>query len=895
MDALVNTALLMDIRHIKILFFFLIGIPASLLHAQVSLNGTVTDSLGRPLQFLSITLKKSNGMLLAFAITNNAGSYRIEYKGAYVKDSLLIEANAIGYIKQTRPVTGSTQTTNFKLSESVSKLPNVTVKTLPLKKEGDTLVYDVATFSNKQDRTIGDVIKKLPGVEVADNGQILYGGKPINRFYIDGDNLLDGKYNIATKGIPNDLVSKIQVLENHQPIDVLKDVKSDAAAMNIVLKDKARLKIIGSGDAAAGVPGVYNVSANTMLFQKKVKFINYIKMNNTGSDNSEETINHFGGNEAEPVSLMNVGSSNPDLLKKRYLFNNEGLAAANDLVNLKNGYQVRVNASYLWDRQFQSPQYRSTYFLPNDTIRYFENEDTRTIAHTFNTQFTITTNKKNYYVNNVAMLENKLTEVLANLQATSNNNITQYLSGTVSRFSNRFTFIKKFANGRILEGTSVFNIIRNPASLTVEPGLYAGQFNNNIPYTALIQQAGVPTFVTDNFLSFSRIWPSFQMHYRIGLNYQEQQLNSLLQSRQLSGVQTTVADSFVNRLTWTRVRAYLQTEFTYNNGPITITGTVPFTYQDIRYSGRVISNHLMSPIITPRVYLKWMTGKEAFFTLNYTYNNTYGDIAQVYDSYVMKGYRNFFNNGTILNESKTHSVNGSYVYKNTLALFFFSVGGGYAKSEGNTISDTRLSSVLQQSKLIPFENIFESANAFVSLSKYILPLRTTLNSRMSWQRTASNELQNAVLLQMQTDSYTYSASINSKFSSWFNMSYTGTYSTFKSRQTGTSYATLLAQPAVKKLRHDLSANFSISSDFYFKLGGDNYWYNIPGSLTNSYTFIDAAFTYKLNKLKTDIELLFTNLANLDTYGTALLSANSIVESSYRIRPRMALVKFYFRF
>ena len=74
------------------------------------------------------------------------------------------------------------------------------------------------------------------------------------------------------------------------------------------------------------------------------------------------------------------------------------------------------------------------------------------------------------------------------------------------------------------------------------------------------------------------------MHYRIGLNYQEQQLNSLLQSRQLSGVQTTVADSFVNRLTWTRVRAYLQTEFTYNNGPITITGTVPFTYQDIRYS-----------------------------------------------------------------------------------------------------------------------------------------------------------------------------------------------------------------------------------------------------------------------------------------------------------------------
>lgn len=309
----------MRTQSIKIMLIFIFGMAANYLHAQVSLDGMVTDSMGKPLQSVSITLKKTNGILLAFAITNNTGAYKIHYNGAFIKDSLILEANAISFKKQSIPVIGVQQTTHFKLSESSTKLPGVTVKNNPLRKEGDTLNYDVATFSTKQDRAIGDVIKKLPGVEVGENGQISYGGKPINRFYIDGDDLLDGKYNIATKGIPSDMVSKVQVLENHQPINVLRDaVKSESAAMNLVLKDKARIKIIGSGDAAFGSPDVYNGTMNTLLFQKKMKFINYIKMNNIGVDLSDETINHFGFDNQPPPDIMSASAgSNPSLYKKK--------------------------------------------------------------------------------------------------------------------------------------------------------------------------------------------------------------------------------------------------------------------------------------------------------------------------------------------------------------------------------------------------------------------------------------------------------------------------------------------------------------------------------------------------------------------------------------------------
>jgi hypothetical protein len=882
-------------RTTSLLVFLLIACCA---HAQITVSGSVKDSLGKPLQAVSVTLKRSNGIILSFAITNASGAYKLQHASASVKDTLVVEANAIGFKKQSVEITDVAQVTDFKLTESSAKLPNVTVKAPPLRKEGDTLNYDVASFSTKQDRTIGDVIKKLPGIEVAENGQISYEGKPINRFYIDGDNLLDGKYNIATKGIPNDMVAKVQVLQNHQPINVLKDlVKSDNAAMNLVLKEKARLKVMGTGDAAAGTPDGYNLNVNAMLFKKQVKFINYIKMNNIGVDLADETTNHFGGSggPVAPTLISAGGPGNPDLLKKRYLFNNAGLINANDLVTLKKDVQLRINAFYLKDRIYQASEYKSTYFLAHDTVRYSEKQDARTTQNTFNTQFTLNANRKDYYLNNVTILENTPSTVLSALQATSNNNIIQNMNGTVTNISNRFNLIKKTSGGKFLEAYSYLNKINNPATLEVMPGLYAAEFNQNIPFAGLIQHAAVPSFYTEEYLSFGKASPTFQQQYRIGFNYLNQDLNSELDAQQLSGSKNVVADSFINRLDYSRLKVYVQTDFTYTTPRMMLRLTLPFTYQDTRYSGRIVHNQATDIPVTPALSLKYSVGREAYFNLGYTYGNRFGDISSVYDSYIMRSYRNFYTNGNLLNQTKSHTFSGGYVFKNTLKIFFFSVAAGYSLNMANTISDSRISAVLQQSKFIPFDNDSRSYQASSAISKYIFPLMTTISGKVTWQESISNQLQNGSLLQTKFDSYTYAVTLNTKFASWMNMSYNGTYNTYGSVLAGIKSSATPASPKVERWQHELVTNFTISQDFYFRVSGDNYQYHAPGSPDKNFTFVDAAFTYKLNKLKTDLELSLTNLAGNDTYSTASLSANSIVESSYRIRPRMAMVKFYFRF
>ena len=127
------------------------------------------------------------------------------------------------------------------------------VKISPIKSKGDTLTYDVASFRSKADRNIEDVIKKLPGVEVSENGGISYNGERINRFYIEGLDVVGGRYAIATRNISPDDIISVEVFENHQPKQVLKNIDiTNKAALNLKMKRKSMLKPVGNVKGGAG-------------------------------------------------------------------------------------------------------------------------------------------------------------------------------------------------------------------------------------------------------------------------------------------------------------------------------------------------------------------------------------------------------------------------------------------------------------------------------------------------------------------------------------------------------------------------------------------------------------------------------------------------------------------
>ena len=90
-------------------------------------------------------------------------------------------------------------------------------------------------------------------MDVSQNGGISYMGKPISQFNIEGMDLLGGKYNLATRNIPADYVTNVEIVRNHHSRRVEKDVPSNEVSMNIKLSNKAKFKPFGQEEAGAGI------------------------------------------------------------------------------------------------------------------------------------------------------------------------------------------------------------------------------------------------------------------------------------------------------------------------------------------------------------------------------------------------------------------------------------------------------------------------------------------------------------------------------------------------------------------------------------------------------------------------------------------------------------------
>lgn len=121
------------------------------------------------------------------------------------------------------------------IKEIIVKAPKVRV-------QGDTITYDVRLFSKEGDRSIGDVLRRMPGIKTNENGQVSYNGTPINRFYIENSDMLEGQYGLATNNISNKEVGSVEILQNHQPVKALEGIAfSEQAAINLKLKEEPNI------------------------------------------------------------------------------------------------------------------------------------------------------------------------------------------------------------------------------------------------------------------------------------------------------------------------------------------------------------------------------------------------------------------------------------------------------------------------------------------------------------------------------------------------------------------------------------------------------------------------------------------------------------------------------
>ena len=888
---------------LKLTLILLLCFSIKLVSAQTrQITGTLKDAEGKPVPSASVVLKNNKGFFLSFVYSDIKGEYRISLPDSASIANLFLEVNCFGYKKIHQVFISDKFIYNFVLETQIFDLKEVEVKAKPrIIAIGDTLSYDVASFSRPDDRSIGDVIRRLPGISVAKNGQISYNGKPISNLFIHGDDLMDGRYGLATTAINKDMIKRIDVMQNFQPVKVLKDkVFTEDVAMNLVLKDEHSIKLAGQAMLGAGLPKQYDGALNAMLFNKEIKMLNSLKANNSGIDLKNDfaqlgmpTLSNDAGN-SRPSNMLNFGTvGNPDLPRMNYYLNNSQLLNTNNLLNLSNSLQIKSNVQVFFDQNNLNYANKLSTYLNGDTINYNELQGVNNKPFAINTSLSATVNKNTYFLTNKLSLNFDKNNANSFLNF-NNQYFEQRLKEHKMSFINDFSYIPAMKNSKnVLDLRWYISSFNNPQQLTIDTGLNAIQLNQGMPYAGIIQDVAIPTFLNNMSVAY-KIFNDrlIQQNYLISVNNERQELNSKLNLIQLNHDALPYSGDVGNALTWQRDRLTANATYTIQKKGFNASFALPVTAQFIRYkqSFYELNERSNDLLINPNANLRVNLNAEDYISLNYQFANNFGGINTIYNGAVLANYRTILANQAELREIKVANLTSMYHFRRSIIMLFFGAQIDYKKATSNTIVASELSDNIQRIVLRQFLNDQSTLNFNFNISKYVFAIHTTASLNTSIGKSNYNQLINNKLYPFTNKALTLVGKLESKLFGKLTLSYTGQGFWNYSKQKTQEGIDFNLSNRSKRLDQALNVGYSPLNDLFINLTAKHIYGQQANISPINYTFLDINTRYKIKRWRTDVELNVSNLANINNYEVFSLTANQFFVSNYKIRGRMAILR-----
>lgn len=377
----------MDI-HFKKLLLPILALFAMTAHAQ-SLSGLVTDEeTGQPLEAVMISVLR-NGTMIDYALTDARGRYSLPWK---YNGNLQVSVSLLGYRREIRNISAA-GTLHIRLHPEAIALKEVQIRPGRIHGRKDTVRYNLAEFASSKDIHIKDVLKKLPGVDIDDNGQVKYKGKAIDHYFVEGMDVTGGRYSQINNNLSAKAVKSAEIMENYQSVKALKGkLSSDEIALNLKLDPQARDQWIVNGTLGAGWSDgtqettgtaqtkrdqgtlLWENAANALQLGKGKQSIYGYKSNNNGTDLSREQ-HILTNNTSQQIPLhgflVQPGISAP-LDKQRLLFNETHTLNANRMYKWNDERSLRLQAGYTHNRITQQRGNSQVYYQPDDTIRMDE-------------------------------------------------------------------------------------------------------------------------------------------------------------------------------------------------------------------------------------------------------------------------------------------------------------------------------------------------------------------------------------------------------------------------------------------------------------------------------------------------------------------------------------------
>ena len=863
-------------------FLLLLVVPLRAVNAQtqtISVHGQAHCGTEKVVGALVTMLQPADSSIVAYATTDKQGFYTL--KATTQLSEVLLSISGFNIKQKTTRIKAHSQTLDFHVEEENRILREVVVKSQKLWGNRDTLNYLVSAYTRDKDRSIGDVLKKLPGITIEDNGVIKYQGNPINHFYIENLDMLQGRYNLATQGIKAEDVATVQVLENHEHIRSRQDqTPSERAAINLKIKDKAKGIWSKSADLGAGHnhdETLWEAMLQTMYFGKDKQHMLRYSGDNLGRS-LEMGTDHYGFSSEENSRMVSlVEHSSPpignSLFGYRHSINLNNLAKLSDSITIN--YNLNYNHNFASGHSFS----QTTYFLPNGEKQLLmEDIADRTHTHSANIQLIYEMNLQRCYLKNAFSLWGRWNEgrgeILSGHQfhpqilngTSGDSSISQALHYRSLGVTNRTHWVYRTAKGGGFEWISTNRVSKTPQTLIIAGERPAHQ---DIEITAIS---------TSNRFRLLRDLRSSKWTLSSSGNLNT---NYTILTSALTHPNIPVAPHGDMNHLHTSVDLGPVAQYTSGNFQSELSLPVALTYTALHNAaveGEETDAHRLRLYLQPSVSLHWKASD--YFTLNANAHYSVSETPwrKLLTANVMQNYRSLSRYRATLDNSYNAGAHFKVAFKDIFSSVFAHLEGNWQRSWSDIAYGTTLDAqahTIVEAAYMPNQSNRYMLTAYGRKDIDWHTLQIELSATRSWGE--SEMLRQSVLTTYSTTSYALQGTLSFDIVSGYRLDYKATWQ----RQRSTAPQQTFSFDELSQ-RAELSLRL-LPSRLFLNLHANHTHNSSLTSERKDYLFIGSSLQFKFSK-KVEFNLNGDNLTNIHSYSSRSIGDMENYYSEYYLRP-----------
>ena len=248
----------------KLLLLILMSVSVIQAMAQRNITGKVLESDSQePVAQTTVRLLKTDSTLVTGTLTNLDGLFRVKAPSA---GNFIVQITCVGFKPYTKNVKVTADkdialgTINLDPDAIMLKGAIVTGQAAKVTLKEDTFVYNASAYRTPEGSVIEELVRKLPGAQVDDDGKITINGKEVKKILIDGKEFMTGDTKTAMKNLPTSIVERVKAYDQKSDLARVSGIDDgeEETVLDFGIKRGMNRGFMLNADLAAGTKKRYS-------------------------------------------------------------------------------------------------------------------------------------------------------------------------------------------------------------------------------------------------------------------------------------------------------------------------------------------------------------------------------------------------------------------------------------------------------------------------------------------------------------------------------------------------------------------------------------------------------------------------------------------------------------